>query len=72
MKTDRIREEECEICGKAGSRFVMLGQKGSNNADFYWICERCEKAIRWVISRIDESQNEHEELRKVEKEEEEK
>lgn len=32
MKTDSTRKEECEICGKAGSRFVMLGQKGSNNA----------------------------------------
>ena len=68
MKTDRIRKEECEICGKAGSRFVMLGQKGSNNADFYWICERCEKAIRWLFARIDESGKE--ELRKVEAEEE--
>lgn len=58
MKTDRIREEECEICGKAGSRFVMLAQRGSNNADFYWICERCEKAIRWVFARIGESEKE--------------
>lgn len=58
MKTDRIRGKECEICGKVGSRFVMLGQKGSNNADFYWICEHCEKAIRWVFSRIDESEKE--------------
>jgi hypothetical protein len=55
---DRIREKECEICGKAGSRFVMLGQKGSNNADFYWICEHCEKAIRWLFERIDESEKE--------------
>lgn len=35
-----------------------------------WICERCEKAIRWLFARIDES--EKEELRKVEAEEEQK
>jgi hypothetical protein len=58
MKTDSTRKEECEICGKAVSRFVMLGQKGSNNADFYWICEHCEKAIRWLFARIDESEKE--------------
>lgn len=50
-----MSDKKCEICGKAGSRFVMLGQKGSNNADFYWLCEHCEKAIRWVFARIDES-----------------
>ena len=55
------RNIKCEICGKVGSRFVMLGQKGSNNADFYWICEHCEKAIRWVFARIDEAQNNREE-----------
>lgn len=60
MKTDRIREEECEICGKAGSRLIMLSQKCSNNADFYWICEHCEKAIRWVFARIDEEQEDNE------------
>lgn len=56
MKTDSTREKKCEICGKAGSRFVVLGQKGGNNADFYWICEPCEKAIRWLFARIDESE----------------
>lgn len=53
--------DECEICGKAGSRFVMLGQKGNNNADFYWICEHCEKAIRWVFARIEEEQDDERE-----------
>lgn len=56
MKMDRLRDDECEICGKPGSRFVMLGKKGSHNADFYWICEHCEKAIRWLFARIDEEQ----------------
>lgn len=64
MNEQGIRDNKCEICGKAGSRFVMLGQRGSNNADFYWICEPCEKAIRWVFARIDE----REKLRKVEEE----
>ena len=48
----------CDICGEAGSRFVMLGQKGADNADFYWVCAHCEKAIRWVFARMDESESE--------------
>lgn len=49
--------KECEICGKVGSRFVMLGEKGSNNADFYWICKHCEKAVRWTLARIEDAQS---------------
>ncbi len=49
---------KCEICGKAGSSIVMLGKKGSNHADFYWICEHCEKAVRWAFARIEDAKKE--------------
>ena len=47
---------KCEICGKAGNLFVVLGQKnGSNNVDFYWVCRHCHKTILWVFERMDEA-----------------
>lgn len=49
---------KCEICGNPGGSFVMLGEKGSNHADFYWICKHCEKAVRWAFARMDESESE--------------
>lgn len=52
------RNIKCEICGKVGSLFVVLGKKGSNRADFYWICKHCEKAVMWAFARIEDAKKE--------------
>lgn len=46
--------KKCEICGEPGSQFILMGEKGRNIAVFYWICDHCEKAIRFVFEKSGE------------------
>lgn len=50
--------KKCEICGEPGSHRILMDEKGSNIAVFYWICDHCEKTIRWVFERIGDEKKE--------------
>ena len=54
---------KCEVCGEmCGNHFISIKNKYSDTFSFVWTCQHCEKAIRWILKRIDDTNNTEERL----------